>query len=53
MAEVDDLKARFEQSVALFNARDLAAWATYNVPRPELVPRKRVSGGANAARAVL
>jgi ketosteroid isomerase-like protein len=30
MTEVDDLKARFEQAVALFNARDLAAWATYS-----------------------
>jgi len=30
MTEVDDLKARFEQAVALFNARDLAAWATSN-----------------------
>ena len=30
MAEVDDLRARFEQAVALFNAGDLGAWATYN-----------------------
>jgi len=30
MTEIDNLKACFEQAVALFNARDLAAWATYN-----------------------
>ena len=30
MADVDDLRAAFEQAVALFNARDLKAWSTFN-----------------------
>ena len=30
MADVDDLRAAFEQTVALFNARDLETWSTFN-----------------------